>query len=90
MTKYRVAKTPPFTYQEARQQDYELPYIEFDSKEQYEHISMTSNAYKMLQAKYDFLFDCLVKMMETVELCKTALLTDGRIKQRFKDEEEEE
>ena len=88
--KYRVAKGLPMSYMEELGQDFGCPYIEFDSKEQFEHISMTSNSYKMLQAKYDFLFDYFTKLMSITDLAKQAILTDGKIEQRFKDNDDEE
>lgn len=87
--KYRVAKGIPLSYAEERTSDYDCPFIEFDSKEQFEHISMSSNSYKVLQAKYDFLFDCFTKLMSITELAKQAILTDGKIEQRFQDIDEE-
>lgn len=80
----------PASYKEQRTTDFDIPFIEFDSKEQFEHISMTSNSYKMLQAKYDFLFDCFAKLMSITELAKQAILTDGKIEQRFEDNDEDE
>lgn len=88
--KYRVAKGIPMTYMEERTNDYDCPFIEFDSKEQFESVSMSSSSYKMLQAKYDFLFDCFTKLTSITELAKQAILTDGKIEQRFQDINEEE
>jgi len=84
--KYRVAKMAPLCYVEERTTDFDCPYIEFDSKEQFEHMAMSSNSYKMLQAKYDFLFDCFTKLMSITELAKQAILTDGRIERSFNEE----
>lgn len=88
--KYRVAKVIPMSYVEERPNHYDCPYIEFDSKEQFESMSMSSNSYKMLQAKYDFLFDCFVRLMSITDLAKQAILTDGKIEKRFQDIGEEE
>ena len=52
MTKYRVAKTRPMSYIEEKDYGFGCDYIEFDNKEQFENMSMTSNAYKMLVSRY--------------------------------------
>ncbi len=78
---YKVAK--PLLHPELRESPYiePLPYIEFDSKEQFEEMSTHSRAYLKLQAKAIFLEDVFLKMSSIIDTARHTL--DDHKKKEF-------
>ena len=72
---YKVAKPYQFLYGDARKNPYDepIPYIEFDSREQFEEMAKHSNAYMNLQARAMFLEDAFFKMLSITDTAKEIL-----------------
>lgn len=72
---YKVAKPNQFLYGDARKNPYDepIPYIEFDSREQFEEMAKHSNAYMNLQARAMFLEDMFFKMLSITDTAKEIL-----------------
>lgn len=90
--KYRVAKSPlDLCFEEKEKPDnLGCPYIEFDSKEQYEMMSMKSDSYKLLHAKLDTLFEYFEQIWSLSETYRHLIITDGKIDRAYRMNNEEE